>query len=233
MNPVVMPTNSPVEAPLDKGIASLESTSETGGPATFGRAILKPLKRPGVLSDVCLTESETSDSESSERPKSKARGSYSSAVPPLQKGAPLPKTSAELRKHRESSLGKGSRSSFVSSGKGSPHRSASVAPQIWAAQGNSQQTYQQLLRRGVPKAELDWWLQQGPLSWDYPFPEPNNLKVGIDWHNTLQKKRVRATKFPLTMSMHLNYSLRNGSRPQLFHTVGKREAHSFFFASCL
>jgi hypothetical protein len=74
----------------------------------------------------------------------------------------------------------------VSSGKGSFHRSASVAPQIWVAQGNSQQTYQQLLRRGVPKAELDWWLQQGPLSWDYPFPEPNNLKVGIDWHNTLQ-----------------------------------------------
>ena len=35
MNPVVMPSNSPVEAPLDKGIASIESTSETGGPATF------------------------------------------------------------------------------------------------------------------------------------------------------------------------------------------------------
>ena len=107
MNPVVMPANSPVGVPLKKGIASLESTSETGGPATFGGAILKPLKRPGVLSDVCLAESETSDSETSERPKSKARGSSpsvlttsssssSAAVPPLQKGAPLPKTSEEL-----------------------------------------------------------------------------------------------------------------------------------------
>jgi hypothetical protein len=45
MNPVVMPANSPVEAPLDKGIASLESTSETGGPTTCGGAILKPLKK--------------------------------------------------------------------------------------------------------------------------------------------------------------------------------------------
>ena len=227
MNPVVMPANSPVEVPLKKGIASLESTSLSGS---------------AVSCQVGLTESETSDSETSdsetsERPKSKAKGSSpsvlttsssssSAAVPPLQKGAPLPKTSeehhlvfteayearkAELKKHRESSLGKGARSGRLIN--------------IWAAQGKSQQTYQQLLRRGVPKAELDWRLQQGPLSWDYPFPELNNLKVGIDWHNTLQK--VRATQFPLTMSMHLNYSLRKGSRSQFCHTVGKREEHSF------
>ena len=44
-------------------------------------------------------------------------------------------------------------------------------------------------------------------------------------------KRVRATQFPLTMSMHLNYSLRKGSRSQFCHTVGKREEHSFLQAA--
>ena len=219
MNPVVMPANSPVEVPLKKGIASLESTSLSGS---------------AVSCQVCLTESETSDSETSdsetsERPKSKARGSSpsvlttsssssSAAVPPLQKGAPLPKTSEEQHlvfTEEQSSLGKGARSGRLIN--------------IWAAQGKSQQTYQQLLRRGVPKAELDWWLQQGPLSWDYPFPELNNLKVGIDWHNTLQKGE--GNSIPTYNEYALELLLEKGFKVTILSYCGEERRTQFLQAA--
>ena len=101
---------------------------------------------------------------------------------------------------------------------------------IWAAQGKSQQTYQQLLRRGVPKAELDWWLQQGPLSWDYPFPELNNLKVGIDWHNTLQKGE--GNSIPTYNEYALELLLEKGFKVTILSYCGE-ERRTQFFASCL
>ena len=158
--------------------------------------------------------------------------SSSAAVPPLQKGAPLPKTSeeqhlvfteayearkAELKKHRESSLGKGARSGRLIN--------------IWAAQGQSQQTYQQLLRRGVPKAELDWWLQQGPLSWDYPFPGLNNLKVGIDWHNTLQKGE--GNSIPTYNEYALELLLEKGFKVTILSYCGEERRTQFFFGKLL
>ena len=64
--------------------------------------------------------------------------------------------------------------------------------------------FHELLQKGVPREELDWWLFEGPLSWDHPFPPTNDLKVGVDWHNTLQKGTDSAAD-NLEVKEELNY----------------------------
>jgi len=46
---------------------------------------------------------------------------------------------------------------------------------------------QQLLKDGCTKEQILFWSNKGPLDWTFPFPEKDPMKVGLDWHNTLEK----------------------------------------------
>ena len=79
--------------------------------------------------------------------------------------------------------------------------------------------------QGMPRAYLDQWLAQGPLTWEWPFPEANPRMVGIDWHNTLQLGY--GDHVPEYNKFALEQLLEKGYKVVLLSFCGARRAQDF------
>ena len=67
------------------------------------------------------------------------------------------------------------------------------------------------------------------MSWDYPFPELNNLKVGIDWHNTLQKGE--GNSIPTYNEYALELLLEKGFKVTILSYCGEERRTQFLQAA--